>query len=89
MAEQKSVLALFMILIKLFVPKICRIYFYSTSRHEAKEFWAESNGLAEKRKMDRILAYMYLMLRTADLAGLPIRREDFVALGKDLEFFLV
>jgi hypothetical protein len=37
--------------------------------------------------MDRILAYMWVMLETAHAAKKSIRREDFVGLGKDLEFF--
>ena len=88
MAEQKSVLALLYDFDKTLCTKDMQEYtFIPRVGMKPEEFWAESNGLAEKRKMDRILAYMYLMLRTADLAGLPIRREDFVALGKDLEFF--
>ena len=37
--------------------------------------------------MDRVLAYMYLMLDKAKAAKQLIWREDFVALGKDLQFF--
>ena len=54
---------------------------------DAGEFWQRSNGLAEREKMDRILAYMYLMLREADRAEKPISRGEFVDLGKDLEYF--
>ena len=52
-----------------------------------KEFWTESNTLAREKKMDGILAYMYVMLEKAHAAHIPIRREDFVKMGKDLEFF--
>jgi len=52
-----------------------------------QDFWAESNALAQERKMDSILAYMYLMLETAHAAKKGIRRRDFVELGKELEFF--
>ena len=51
------------------------------------EFWAESNTLAKEKKMDGILAYMHVMLERAHTAHVPIRREDFVKMGKDLEFF--
>ncbi len=53
----------------------------------AKEFWDESNTLAAERKMDGILAYMYVMLDKARAAKKSIRRESFVRLGEDLEFF--
>ena len=53
----------------------------------AEQFWSEANVLAKKKKMDKILAYMYLMLDKSHLAKKSIRREDFVTLGKDLEFF--
>lgn len=61
-----------------FIPKIGM---------ESEVFWAESNALAVENKMDRILAYMYLMLDKAHVARQKILREEFVSLGKDLEFF--
>lgn len=54
---------------------------------EPQEFWRESSELSRKEKMDSILAYMHLMLEKAHFAKQPIRRNDFVDLGKDLEFF--
>ncbi len=53
----------------------------------AEEFWKESEALAKNKKMDRILAYMYLMLEKAHVAKMPISRTSFVEMGKDLEFF--
>ncbi len=53
----------------------------------AQEFWREANELAREKKMDGILAYMYVMLDRARTAKKSIRRESFVALGKDLEFY--
>ena len=53
----------------------------------ANEFWAESNQLAKDKKMDGILAYMHVMLEKAHAARQSIRREEFVKMGKDLEFF--
>jgi hypothetical protein len=50
-------------------------------------FWSESDEQAKNQKMDRVLSYLYLMLRKANAVNQPIKREDFVALGKDLEFF--
>ena len=53
----------------------------------ASEFWGKSNVLAQEQGMDRILAYMKLMLDEATSHGHSIHRDDFVALGQDLEFF--
>ena len=53
----------------------------------ADEFWKKASVLAVDKKMDRILAYMYLMLEEAHVHRKPIRRSDFVALGKDLELY--
>lgn len=53
----------------------------------AQEFWQESNSLAKEKKMDGILAYMRVMLEKAHAARQSIRREEFVKLGKDLEFY--
>ena len=51
------------------------------------EFWTESNQLAKDKKMDGILAYMHVMLEKAHPARQSICREEFVKMGKDLEFF--
>ncbi len=53
----------------------------------ASEFWGKSNVLAQECGMDRILAYMKLMLDESTSHGQSIHRDDFVALGQDLEFF--
>lgn len=54
----------------------------------AADFWREANDLARARKMDGILAYMYVMLDKARSAKtVSIRRDSFVALGKDLQFY--
>lgn len=51
---------------------------------EATEFWAEANKIAVKNNMDRILAYMYLMMKSAKKNDFPITKESFQALGKDV-----
>jgi 2-hydroxy-3-keto-5-methylthiopentenyl-1-phosphate phosphatase len=61
-----------------FIPKV---------NMSADEFWREATDLAKTEKMDGVLAYMYLMLRKADSSNRPIKRQDFVDLGKDLELF--
>lgn len=54
---------------------------------QAPAFWDKANALAEEQKMDSILAYMKLMLDESKKRSQPIRREDFVSLGSNLEFF--
>lgn len=53
----------------------------------AQGFWAQSNALAKEQKMDRILSYMYMMVRMSKDKHQPIRREDFVALGKKIQLY--
>lgn len=52
-----------------------------------QDFWQEAGALSQKEKMDRILAYMYLMIAKAKAAQQPIHRKNFVKLGKNIEFF--
>lgn len=54
---------------------------------QPKDFWNLSRELSSSRKMDKILAYMYLMIDKANASHTPIRRDDFVKLGRDIEFF--
>jgi hypothetical protein len=61
-----------------FIPKV---------NMKPDDFWSESKKLAQKQKMDDILAYMYLMLGKAKIAKKSVRCRDFKKLGKDLEFF--
>ena len=65
-------------------PIIALMYDFDMS---ADAFWKKASDLAENKKMDRILAYMYLMLDEAHIHRQPIRRSDFVALGKDLKLY--
>lgn len=53
----------------------------------ASDFWAESERLSKDKKMDGILAYMYLMIDKARSAHIKIQREEFVKLGSDLELY--
>lgn len=54
---------------------------------EPKQFWQEVNNLATAQKMDSILTYMYMMINKANLMEKPIRRDDFVALGKKVKLY--
>ena len=62
------------------IPKLkCRV----------NSFWKESNQIAKANGMDKILAYMKLIIDKARGLGdkVTIRREDFNALGKTIELF--
>ena len=49
-----------------------------------EEFWGEANKISVKNSMDRILAYMYLMIKLAKKKDIPITKEAFKELGKDV-----
>ena len=54
---------------------------------ESAQFWSEVTKLAEHDKMDRILSYMYYMLKIANAKNVPIRENDFMDAGKNIELF--
>ena len=43
----------------------------------SSEFWGESDRISKENNMDRILAYMYLMIKQARKKDVPITREAF------------
>lgn len=53
----------------------------------AKEFWDKTVQFRTHEKMDAVLAYMYQMLHQSNKSDKSVHREDFVMLGKDIEFF--
>ena len=88
MRKNKSVLALLYDFDKTLCTKDMQEYsFIPNVKMSAADFWAESNTLAKEKKMDSILAYMQVMLERAHAAKQSIRRESFVELGKNLEFY--
>ena len=87
MKKQKPVVALMYDFDKTLCTKDMQEYtFIPNVGMTATEFWTKSNSLAKGKKMDGILAYMYVMLQQAHAAGRGVQREEFVKLGKDLEF---
>lgn len=50
----------------------------------SSEFWGESDRISKENNMDRILAYMYLMIKQARKKDVPITREAFNKLGADV-----
>ncbi len=54
---------------------------------ESQEFWGLSRVLVQNTGMDKILAYMYLMIEQCKKQNIPLTREYLNALGKDVKFF--
>lgn len=54
---------------------------------DSAQFWSEVTKVAEGDKMDRILAYMYYMLKIANKEDIPIHKHDFVEAGKNIELY--
>ena len=54
---------------------------------EVDAFWQEVNEFAKEARMDPILAYQYMMIRKSAENRRSVHREDFVRLGKDIDFF--
>lgn len=52
-----------------------------------EEFWSEVKEMSVKEKMDNNLAYMYQMLDKSNTRKRSVHRQDFVDLGKDVEYF--
>ncbi|MFA6829087.1 MAG: HAD family hydrolase [Bacilli bacterium] len=61
--------------------------FIPSLKIKSEDFWADTNYMSQKYEMDGLLAYMYLMIQKAKEKGLPINREAFVQLGKDIKFY--
>lgn len=51
------------------------------------DFWSDVNKIKTEQKMDSILAYLYMMLKKADANSKPILKQNFVDLGKDIEYY--
>jgi roadblock/LC7 domain-containing protein len=68
-------------------PNFFRNNFSFEGKMNAGEFWSEANRIAVKSDMDKILAYMYLMIKQAKKNDIPITKESFQNLGKDVVLF--
>lgn len=52
-----------------------------------EEFWRETDKITTKNHMDKILSCMYMMLHISNKMEKPVKRENFVKLGKDINFY--
>jgi phosphoserine phosphatase len=86
--EKKPIIALMYDFDKTLCTKDMQEYrFIPNLGIDPKDFWAEATAMATQQKMDRILAYMYLMIDKSKTAKKPFRRKDFEIYGEDIEFF--
>ena len=53
----------------------------------APEFWSEANTFGDKNDMDKILSYMYTMMKKCAELNVPLTRKRVVDCGKTIEFF--
>lgn len=84
---QKPIIALMYDFDKTLCAKDMQEYsFIQSVGMEASEFWDESDVIAKKSNMDKILAYMFLMIKSAKDKGVAITKESFMNLGKDVVF---
>lgn len=51
------------------------------------EFWEFANVLGAHEHMDSILAYMYAMVKISQDKDMPLKRQQLVNMGKNVEFF--
>lgn len=54
---------------------------------EPSDFWNEANTFGDRMKMDKILSYMYTMIKKSNEMGMPLTRERVVKCGENIEFF--
>ena len=52
-----------------------------------KEFWDENAEFAKDNNMDKILAYLYLMIRKSNVLQKPINRSRLKKIGSEIEFY--
>lgn len=52
-----------------------------------EQFWAETAKIASKYEMERILSYMYCMVKIAKEKGIKITKDYLKECGKNIKFF--
>lgn len=54
---------------------------------KASDFWGEANAFGDKNEMDKILSYMYIMIKKSNEMNIPLTRDRVVKCGESIEFF--
>ena len=52
-----------------------------------EEFWESTSKFAEEENVERILSYMYMMVRTAKEKGIKLTKEYLRDCGKNIKYF--
>ncbi len=51
------------------------------------DFWGKCDKLSKKEHMDKILSYLYLMIKESNKNDMPIKRDTFNSCGSNIEFY--
>ena len=51
------------------------------------EFWNATGEFSKENEVERVLSYMYMMIKKCKDAGIPITREYLRECGKNIKFF--
>ena len=54
---------------------------------EASDFWGLANSYAEEEHMDKILSYMYIMIKKSQECGIPLTRKSVMECGRAIELY--
>lgn len=52
-----------------------------------EEFWGATSVFSEKTNVERILSYMYMMIKLAKEKGIKLTKDYLKGLGKDIKFY--
>ncbi len=52
-----------------------------------EQFWTETTIFGEKQNMEKVLAYMYMMVTKAEEKGIPLTKKYLHSLGPSIKYF--
>ena len=52
-----------------------------------EQFWTETSVFGEKQNMEKILAYMYMMVTKAEEKGITLTKKYLRSLGTSIKFY--
>ena len=56
---------------------------------EPADFWGLANSYAEEEHMDKILSYMYIMIKKSQECGIPLTRKSVMECGRAIELLRI
>ena len=88
MSKRRPIAAILYDFDKTLCPKDMQEYqFIPSLGMNAQDFWRMTNDFADSQHMDKILSYMYIMIKMSQEKGVPITRESVIKCGEHIEFF--